>query len=387
MLKLGIASLHALLLFFLFASISFAQDLESNKVPFCGELSEIECTTLDAASDNMAGLTSGTSVNEIKAYMANVPISEQELSVSLSTAYTFVVTPEVLTRLLLLSEMPLEELQADPNALGEAIRLPMTIDREQVISVAFSPELMAYLAKTLNTSIPSTLSFHLRVVNQVVYIRLADYSFLGLQPDWTPEWLGIQTRFLMSNTIASSLENPELDVAAIQKQLVAPGTAFANSIVYHIPAEQLAAYTDFLQLTSRGLYDRDGELVSTYRLTWNIPRYVGGPLFAEQLGTHEFPSATSRLYASTATLIFDGLDTHMNQSIGVEDNYVHSVETEVRWAIGLPGGPPMSERTTVGVSRTMQNSNLNSVEAIAIPKDVFVVPIDVIIATSNLFRR
>lgn len=387
MFKLGIASFHALLLFVLFASTTFAQGTEITKVPFCGELSEVECATLDAASDNMAELTSGTSINEFKVYITNTPISEQELSIRVSTAYTFVTTPEVLTRLLTLSEMPVEALQADPIALGEAIRLPMTIDRDQVFSVDFSPELMAYLASALNTPIPPSLSFHLRVVNQVVYIRLADYSFLGLQSDTAPEWLGVQTRFLISNTIASALEDPELDVATIQNRLVAPGAAFANTIVYHVPVDQLAAYADFLQLASRGMADRDGELVSTYRLNWDIPRYVGGPLFAEQLGTHEFPSTTSRLYASTATLIFDGLDTYMNQAIGIEDNYVHSVETSVRWALGLPGGPPMAERTTVGFSRTLQNSNLNSLEAIAIPKDVFVVPIDVIIAISNLFRR
>lgn len=392
MIKLGLASLHALLLLFLFASNTFAQstvaqNTESTKVPFCGELSEAECATLDAATDNMSGLTSGTGINQFKVYVENLPISEQELSVSVSTAYTFAITPEALTRLLLLNEMPLEELKADASTLGEAIRLPMLIDRDQVLTVEFSPEFVTYLGNALNTTIPSSLSFHLRVVNQVVYIRLADYSFLGLQSDRTPEWIGIQTRFLISNSIASALANPDLDVAAIQQQLVPPGAALANSIVYHVPAEQLAAYADFMQLNSRGLFDHNGELVSTYQLTWNIPRYVGGPLFAEQVGTHEFPSSTSRLYASTATLIFDGLTTQMNQSVGVEEPYIHSSDTEVRWAIGLPGGPPLAERTTIGFSRTIQNSNLNSVETIAIPQDVFVVPIDVIIAVSNLFRR
>lgn len=386
MIKLGIASFHALLLLFLFTSNTFAQSTEVTKVPFCGELTELECATLDAASENMAGLTSGSSVNQFKVYVENFPVSEHELSISVSTAYTFMVRPETLTRILQLGEMPLAELQADSAALGEAIRLPMLIDRDQRVSMTFSPELATYLGDALNITIPSTLSFNLRVINQVVYIRLADFSFLGLQPGGTPEWLGIQTRFLLSNTIATALGNPDLDVAAVQKQLVAPGTAFANSIVYHLPADQLAAYADFLQLATRGLHDRDGELVSTYRLTWDIPRYVGGPVFAEQLG-HEFPSSTSRLYASTATLLFDGLDAHMNQSIGVENNYIHSVETEVRWALGLPGGPPMAERTTLGISRTMQNSNLNSLESIAIPQEVFIVPIDVIIAIANLFRR
>jgi hypothetical protein len=268
----------------------------------------------------------------------------------------------------------------------DAMRLPFVIDRDQTVTLAFSPELLEFLGERFGASFPASLSFHLRIVNQVIYIRLADYDFLGGQPDWMPEWIGIETRVLLSDSVTSAVASPDFNVADIQSMLVPPGAQLAGSIVYHVPPEQVAVYADFMNLSSRGLGEQNGATVTNYRLTWDIPRYLGGPLFAKHAGTHEFPSATSRLYGSTAVILLDGLESSMNQAVSTEGSYVYSVDTQVRWAMGIPGGPPLAERPTLGLSISMQNSNLNSVEAIPTPEGAFVPPINFILAIIRLFQ-
>jgi hypothetical protein len=253
--------------------------------------------------------------------------------------------------------------------------------------VAFSPELMDSLATNFNLNIPNSLSFHTRFVNNVLYIRLADFYIFGTQPNWVPEWLGIETRVLVSNTVLSAVESPDFSVESAQNRLTPPGAALVGSIIYHVPPEQLNYYADFMTLSSRGTTTQDGELVDTYRLTWDIARYLGGPLFAQQTGAAEFPSATSRLYGSMGTILLDGLSTYMDQSVGAQNFFVYSVDTEIRWALGIPGGPPLAERPTIGVSSTMVNSDLNAINAIPAPEGAVVLPIDAILAVANLLQR
>jgi hypothetical protein len=309
--------------------------------------------------------------------------------VQISTARTFVIEPQTLARLLELKAMTPEELQANPAAITEAILLPLSIDTDQTIKVALSPELSALLAARFGAEIPSEFSIHIRLVDSVLYLRLADYEVFGAQPKWLTEWIGIEVMAFLPDAVASLVASDDFDVQAAQDALAAPGAALATSIVYHVPLDQMAWYADFMQLTALGITELDGQAVQLYRLTWDIPRYLGGPLFAEQTGITEGggqPDATSRLIAIASTLLLDGLDAEVTQAVGVDDPYLHAVEIRVEWALGIAGGSLLAERPTIGFISTTNHRALNSAPSIPAPEGALVPPLTLLVQTIKLIQ-
>jgi hypothetical protein len=386
--KLSLAWLWAWMLLCSFSATALAQSDELT-VPYCGELAAEECAALEATTERMAGLTSGTSENQVRVYFTGGPLRDREVSLELSTASSFVVEPETLARLQALQAMAPEVLQADPAAVAELVLLPLAIDTDQTTTVEFSPELLALLSERLGADIPATLAFHTRFIDNVLYIRLADYAVFGTQPAWVPEWVGIQLTTILSDTITAEVADPEFDVLEAQAGWVAPGMAMAPSVVYDIPADQVAAYADFMHLSSLGITEIEGVPVNTYRLTWDIPRYVGGPLFAQQVGlaTEEASSPASFVLGMLASVLFHGLQAEVLQVVGVEDAYLYQVVTRVEWQIAIPGGPSLVESPTIGFTSSTTNRELNQVASIPVPEDAVVPPINLLIQTFRLLNR
>jgi hypothetical protein len=383
--KLLLVWLWAGMLLCFFSATALAQSDEAT-VPYCGELAAEECAALEATTERMAGLTSGTSENQVRVYFTGGPLRDREVSLELSTASSFVMEPETLARLQALKTMTPEALHEDLAAAADLELLPLAIDIDQTTTVAFSPELVTLLSERLGADIPATLAFHTRIIDNVLYVRLADYAVFGTQPAWVPEWVGIQLTAMLSGTITSAVAEPEFDVLKAQAELVAPGMAMAPSVVYDIPAEQVAAYTDFMHLSALGITEMEGVPVNTYRLTWNIPRYVGGPLFAQQVGlaTEEAPSPASLVLGMLASVLFHGLQAEVLQVVGVEDAYLYQVVTRVEWQIAIAGGPALAESPTIGFISSTTNRELNQVASIPVPEDAVVPPLNLLIQT---FRR
>jgi hypothetical protein len=387
--RLWISCLWACLIVFLSYSTSLAQS-DDGTVPYCGDLDAAECAALDATAETMAGLNSGTTENQVSVYLSGGPFGERELSLQLSTTHTFVTEPETLTRLLELKAMSPEALQADPTALAELLLLPLSIDTDQTIRVAFSPELSALLSAGLGLEIPANLTFHTRRIDRVVYIRLADYAIFGAQPEWVPEWVGIELTNWFTDTVTGAIAAPEFDPLEAQAQLAPPGMAFASSVVYHIPAEQTGAYTDFMHLTSTSTTALNGQPVHVYRLTWDIPRYVGGPLFAQQVGlpTDQRQSLPIALLLGTASsVLLHGLHAETSQVVGVDTAHLYQAETRVEWRMGIPGGPLLAYSPTIGMSSTTTNRDLNAIEQIPVPEDAVVPPLNLLIQTFRFMTR
>jgi hypothetical protein len=384
------ALLGALLWVCLPAGVAQAQSEEVASVPFCGELSETECAALEATSEVMAGLTSGTSEHQLEVYFTGGSLRENKLSLNISSQSTFVAEEKTLTRMLELKSMTPEALMASPAAATEAMLLPLSIDVDETNTVAFSPELLAMLSDRFGATLPATFSYHSRIVNDVMYIRPADFAVFGAQPEWMPEWVGIRMMGFLSDTIASTVTSPHFDVTDAQDALEAPGAEFSSGVVYHVPPEQMAAYADFMHLTSGGSRALDGQLVNVYSLTWDVPRYLGGPLFAQQIGllpANGQPSPASRLLGILGTVLLDGLHAETTQAVGVEDSYLYVVETRVEWALGLPGGRLVAERPVIGYSSRTINRDLNAVASIPAPTGAMVLPIDQLLNVIKLLQQ
>jgi hypothetical protein len=381
--KLWIASLWAWMLLCLMYTTALAQSGEAT-VPFCGELAANECAALDTTKERMAELTSGTSENQLKVYLTGGSLGDREVSLQLSTTRSFVMEPETLSRLQALKTITPESLQA--AAAADLLLLPFSIDMDQTTTVAFSPELLALLGERLGAEIPATLAFHTRIVDHVLYLRLADYAVFGTQPAWVPEWVGIQLTAMLSGTIASEVADPDFNVVEAQAELVAPGMTMAPTVVYDIPAEQVAAYADFMYLTSLGSTEIEGVPVNTYRLTWDIPRYLGGALFAQQTGlsTEGDLGPASLVLGLLGSVLFHGFEAEVLQVVGVEDAYLYQVVTHVEWQIAIPGGLSLAESPTIGFMSSTINRDLNRLESIPVPEDAVVPPINLLIQT---FRR
>lgn len=384
--KLCFASLCALLWACLFTSVALAQSEDPRAdvmgVPFCGEIPERECAALAATSTVMAGLTSGTTENTMEVYLTGGALGDAALSLRISSENTFVAEPETLTRLVELKNMPPDALMADPAAISELMLLPLSIDIDQTITVAFSPELLEMLSTRFGTTPPVTFSFHTRIIDNVMYIRPADFAAFGAQPQWLPEWVGIRMIGLLSDTVASTMASEDFttqDLTETQNNLMTPGAALATGVVYYVPPDQISLYADFMHLSPLGTREMDGQQANVYGLTWDIPRYLGGALFAQQTGlssTYGHPSMVSYLLGTLSVVLLDGLHAQTIQTVGVDDSYLYAVETQVEWALGIPGGARLAERPVLGFRSSTINRDLNAVEAIAPPARATVLPLD-----------
>jgi hypothetical protein len=338
----------------------------------------------------MARLTSASTEQQVEIYVSGGPLGSTELSLHISTARTFVTEPKTLARLLELKAMTPVELTANQAAVTEAMLLPLSIDSAQTIKVTFSPELSAVLTAQFGADLPGEFSIHTRLVNNVLYLRLADYEVFGVQPEWLPEWIGIEVMAFLPDAVTSSVASNDFDVQDAQNGLEAPGSALATSIVYHVPPDQLAWYADFMQLTSLGVTELDGQAVQLYRLSWDIPRYLGGPLFAQQTGVADeggYPNSTSRLIAIVSTILLDGLHAEVTQAVGVDDPYLHAVEIRVEWALGIAGGPLLAERPTIGFTSTTIHHALNTATSIPAPEGALVPPLTLALQIVKLFQQ
>jgi hypothetical protein len=385
--KLWLAFLSAWVLMFLLAGAAMAQSDAVNQVPFCGDLSERECAALESVPAAMAELTSGSAENQVELYVTGGPLRDNRLSLQVSTASTFVLKPETFAHLRELQAMSPEALAADQQAAIEAMLLPLTIDTEDTITISFSPDLLALLSARFGTEIPTEIAFHSRLVDGVAYTRLADYAVFGTQPGWMPEWIGIELMAFVPDAIASEVASEEFNIQDAQDALMAPGAAMGAGVVYYVPPEQVAWYADFIQLESLGTVALDGEAAGVYRYSWNIPRYLGGPIFAQQVGIvgeDGQPTPVSRILAIASAILLDGLQAHVTQAVGMEDSYLYSVETQVTWALGIAGGTPLAERPTLGLRSTTINRDLNAVDSIAVPAGAVVPPISLVMQTMKM---
>jgi hypothetical protein len=388
--KFWLAAAGALLLMCLSVGVASAQAEEPVTVPFCGDLTEHDCAALGASAEAMAGLTSGSSVNEFEVYYAAGAPSTDRLAVRVIVANEFVTDAETLARMAELKAMTPAEFRADAQVITDTVLLPLSIDRAQAITVSLSPDLSALIAERFEREPPTDLTFHTRVIDNVLYLRLADYAAFGLNPERVPEWIGVELAAFMPNVLADAVEDPDLNVEELQTSLAAPGAGMASSVVYRIPPTQTAWYNDFMLLTVLGDTVADGQAAQRYLLQWDIPRYLGGPLFAEMTGSAAdggYPNAQSRLMGSLGTVVLDGLSARTLQTVGRAAPYVYDVETRVEWALGLPGGGLMAERPTIGVVATTANRNLNAVEAIPVPDEALTPPLSVIMQLIQGMRR
>lgn len=387
--KLWVACLGAWIMLCLSAPVALAQ-AEVGTVPFCDELSAEVCAALDGTTQMMGGLTSGSTENQVEVFLTGGPLGEQRLSLQLSSAQQFVMTPATAARLRALQALTPEELAASPDMATEAMLLPLSMDFSQTMTMAFSPELLSLLTAQLGVSVPATLTFQTRLIDQVAYIRLADYAVFGTQPEWVPEWLGIELAPFITTTMASEVTSPDFDIRDAQDALVAPGTMMATSIIYHVRPEQLPAYADFMQIAEVGTAELDGRAVKAYRVTWDIPRYVGGPLFAQQIGLAAEsgqPTPASLVLGMASSILLHGLQAEVTQVVGVGDNYLYQMESRVTWDLSIAGGPLLTASPTLGVTARTVNSDLNDVAAIPVPEGAVVPPLNVLMQTFRLLNR
>jgi hypothetical protein len=388
--KLWLAAVGALLLVCLSVGVASAQGEELGTVPFCGELSERDCAALAASSGAMAGLTSGSSVNDIEVSFTGGAPNHAGFWLRFSMDNTFVMEPETLARMEEIKTMMPEELEADTAALTEALLLPLAIDHARAVTLTFSPELGELLSGRLNRNIPSEISFNVRTINNVLYVRLADLEVFGLDPQRWPEWLGVDLMAFMPRSIARTTADPDFSAAEAQAALTPPGARLTNSVVYYIPPEQAAWYADFIQLVSLGAGAVDGQPANRIYLSWDIPRYLGGPLFAQRRGALDesgHPSASSLTLGMVSNTLLDGLRATAIQTVGAGVPYLYDVSTEAEWAFGIPGGQLLADRPTLAIKVTTANRNLNAVEAIPVPDEALELPVNFIMQMIGLMQR
>lgn len=374
--KLWMACLGAWMLVCCATGTALAQT-EAERVPFCGELSGQACAALEATTARMAALTAGVSENQVALYVKGGALGDQALTLHLTTTTAFVVEPATLARINALRAMPPEQLAADPAAAAETLTLPLAIDMRQTTAVAFSPSLLSLLAARFHMDIPPAVRFETRLVDGVLYIRLADYAVFGAQPAWMPEWVGIELASIVAAASASEVTSPDFNVQESQAALMTPGMGLAANVLYEVPPQQIDAYADFMRLTLQGTAELEGKPVNIYRLTWDIPRYLGGPLFAEQMGLPAagYPNAMSLALGTVSAVLLHGLDAEVIQAVGVDDAYLYQVTTRVEWEMAIPGVQSQAARPTFGFTSTLSNRDLNAVQSIPVPAGAVVPPI------------
>jgi hypothetical protein len=250
---------------------AFAQD--EMPEPFCGNLSEEDCTLLRDAQAAMMDVSSYTASANYDVMLTGIPgLPADEVTVNVDVNGAFVMDDAAMAAAQMFvgkdQQAITEALAEDAQPLGDLIS---GWDVNGTITYDMTPELAEVLSAQAGVAMPSSASVGLILVDGVLYADLSDFAALG-----APEgWLGIPVGELLQAQIdagAFADAAAQMDAASLD-----PTTATALGLQNMLMNPQ--AFEQFM-IIERG-EDEGGAVAFNTRM--DVAGFVASPQFADIL--------------------------------------------------------------------------------------------------------
>ena len=382
--RLAVAFAATLLLVIVPAGLAQAQAAEEdNQVIFCGRLTPEDCDLLNASQDAMLTLASGEASNIIEISIGGADsTAARPASLRLTSLSTFATTPETIERMAELSAMDPAELVADPALVAESMMLPLQVDTAQTGIIEFSPELADLVEARTGIDLPNELEYNTRMVDGVLYIRVADFAGLVPQITMFGDWIGIEMDAIMPLVLDSAAEKAEAgeapaDTEDLVEGMEPPGSAMTSAYVVMIEPGQEEAYASFLELVALRDTTIEGNEAAVYGMKMDVPRYFVSPVFAEHVrsmlvergSTEADSSIWVPMVGASMALLFRNASAEVQQSVDLSNANTYDIDMALSWTLG---------GVNLRVDIAAENRSLDSVSAIPAPEDAFVPPLRLI---------
>lgn len=315
---------------------AFAQDLPE---PFCGNLSEDDCSILVSAQEAALTVGSGVYNSEINFQLAGVPgLPVEEVSFNLTQDATYAVDPELMAELAAMQMMSAEEMAENMEAMLDLmLNLYGTLSYEGEMNLTMPEEIAELLSAQAGTTVPEEIRLQIRVVDGYGYLNLEDLAPFA-PPDQAEQlqgWAGIDLLTLMKAGLQEGMQEGAMDSSMA-------GFGVGN----FLNSEEGRAMIEPYLIVTRDEDDTVGDQdVAVFTNKVDVGKFVGSPLFRDlvisQLDTINAAAETNlteqevtemlTMLTFVGPMLFAGLDFHTTQAIGVEDFYTYRSDFVFNW--------------------------------------------------------
>jgi hypothetical protein len=365
---------------------AFAQD--EMPEPFCGNLSEEDCTLLRDAQSAMMDVSSYTASANYDVMLTGIPgLPADEVTVNVDVNGAFVMDDAAMAAAQMFvgkdQQAITEALAEDAQPLGDLIS---GWDVNGTITYDMTPELAEVLSAQAGVAMPSSASVGLILVDGVLYADLSDFAALG-----APEgWLGIPVGELLQAQIdagAFADAAAQMDAASLD-----PTTATALGLQNMLMNPQ--AFEQFM-IIERG-EDEGGAVAFNTRM--DVAGFIASPQFADILvalaeaGAFAESGLTAAdieanlpMVGMMAPMIFADLIVGSSVTIDPAENFVTNSSTEFSWDLAgllqmaamsgaLPPELASAGPMAISFTTSVDNADFNVEQTVEAPADAMMIP-------------
>lgn len=364
---------------------AFAQD--AAPAPFCGNLSEEDCTTLKDAQAAMMEVSSYQSSATYKANISGIPgLPADPIDVNVGVDGAFVMDDSALAAAQGLAGKDQQAIMAalaeDAQPLADLIK-GWSVDA--TINADMTPALADVASAQAGVPIPASASVGVILTGGVLYLDLSAFTDLG-----APEgWIGIPVGELLQAQVDAGV----FKEAAAQMDPANLDATTAASLGLTSMLTNPQAFEKFMSVEKSD--GADGASVFTTKL--DVASLVASPEFADMIkgladsGAFAESGLTSAdieanlpMLGMMAPMIFADLIISNSTTIDA-DSHVTNSSSELSWDLSgllqmaamsgqLPAGIDASKPVAMSFTSSVDNSDFDAEQTIEAPADAMVLP-------------
>lgn len=309
--------------------------------PFCGDLSDDDCAILVDSQDASLAVESSSSSVNIDFVVAGIPgLPADELAFNYTQDSSVALDPELAMDVVKMQQMSPDELKDDMEGMIDTLlALYENIALDADVSLTMPDEIAAMLSSEANAEIPATLSAMVRMVDGYGYANVDELAAEMPELAGIKGWYGLDVVSLMKMGFEESMAN-----ANSGSDMAASMTGFGITSYFN-SQEGRDMIADFVEVERVADTTVDGQDAAVFVTTFDFGRFVGSPVFADiLLSQREMLNESMKMDLSESDLqemlsllpmfgpmLFTGLDFEVDQTIGLDDLYVHETDVTFHW--------------------------------------------------------
>ncbi len=385
----------ALLLVLIVASAvpAFAQDMPA---PFCGELSEEDCTILAESQDASLAVESYSNFLDVNILIAGIPgLPADELAFNYNQDGTYALDPALAMEIMEMQMQDPEALMEDMDAMVEVLLdLYANLALDMAVSFTMPEEIAALISEQAGVTIPTTVSAMAVMADGYGYGNIDELAAEIEELGTVSGWYGIDVVSLMQMGFDQSMAQADQSGNMAASMTGYGMTNFLNS------EEGRAMLEEYVEV-ERGDDETVGDMdVAVFNSTFNFGGFIGSPAFAEMLLsqldtinqladtdlTEEQLGQVFTMLPMFGPMLFTGLDFEITRRIDLESYQVVESELLFDWdlssliavaqmvdaSLELPEG--MAPIITIDVVNNA--ADFDAIEEITAPADAVIIPLE-----------
>jgi hypothetical protein len=339
---------------------------------FCGDLPEADCDLLKASQEAMSGLTSASTQLDMSLSISNIPDAPFEnLAFSVTGDGAFAIDPALQDQMM--------AMKSDPTIFANPAE-SMALIGDLIGGVSGDLNLTLTIPAELAAMASAEMEQPLPVVDGFGYVNLDSLAAV-LPPDaGVPAgWVGID--------LATALE-----MAMEQADMLGSMEAMDPSAMegYMSMFQDPAAMGEFMTIERLSDTEVAGQAAAVFLVNFDYGAFFQSEMFSslmqaqmdaissasgEEMSSEEFDEMMGMLGP-----MFENLNLEITETIGLEDNYTHTVDIHLDW--DMAEFMAMVEPDSEGAApvfvfdMSIQNADFNAAPEITAPEDATIFPIE-----------